>query len=752
MKQPAAVENNRHANSHSRRLRNRLRRLCVLVLAMLGTVSAHAQTTPGVSTSAPAPVKPETTLPKVEVTGNTDQYDARRYDTAAKIVVTQEEIVKFGDTTLADVLKRQPGITVNGGNAGRGGGEIRMRGLGAGYTQILLNGEAAPPGFTLDSLPPNQVERIEIVRAATAEFSTQAIAGTINIVLKTKVVAGQRELKVNVEGASVFFSPMVNLQISDKVDRLSYVLSANLRVGTFNQDSTQVDDGADASGVPNLLRDVARHNQGRFTALSLTPRLIWTLPGGDTLTSQTVLNLNHMTRDGQADWTVLLGPMPPYLVDKTQSSNSLDFFRTNLNWVHKYADGAKLDIKASLNASRRDIDFREQTYDAGALQNLDATTLSTAHDHGLTFVGKYSTPYAENHSLAAGWDVGSSQRSETRDEHDRPITGYVPVNSDEAFSATLSRLAVYAQDEWAITPKLSVYLGARWENLDTRSEGNAFGAIRHDSNVFSPLFQLLWKLPDSNNDQIRLALTRTYRPPGIARLIPRPYTSTNNSSVAPDMQGNPALLPELATGLDMAYEHFMGGGALLSASMYVRQLNNFIRNDVSFMAGRWVSMPINDGRAQTHGVALEAKFPLKLVYKTAPDVDLRANLARNWSSVDDVPGPNNRLADQTPLSANFGLDYKMSASFNMGGSFTYKTGGPIRISETSSSFSTIKREMDIYALWKLDTKRQLRLSAVNVLAQPHTQVAQYVDANGSLRSTSVDPFSVILRATLEMKF
>jgi len=90
LKQPAAVENNRHAKRHSRRPQNKLRQLCVLVLAMLGTVSAHAQTTPGVSKSAPAPVKPETTLQKVEVTGNTDQYDARRYDTAAKIVVTQE--------------------------------------------------------------------------------------------------------------------------------------------------------------------------------------------------------------------------------------------------------------------------------------------------------------------------------------------------------------------------------------------------------------------------------------------------------------------------------------------------------------------------------------------------------------------------------------------------------------------------------------------------------------------------------------
>ena len=66
------------------------------------------------------------------------------------------------------MLKRQPGISVVNGIGGRGG-EIRMRGLGKGYTQILLNGDPAPDGFSLDGLAPELVERIEIQRAATAD-------------------------------------------------------------------------------------------------------------------------------------------------------------------------------------------------------------------------------------------------------------------------------------------------------------------------------------------------------------------------------------------------------------------------------------------------------------------------------------------------------------------------------------------------------------------------------------------------------
>ncbi|MCQ6458418.1 TonB-dependent receptor plug domain-containing protein, partial [Vibrio parahaemolyticus] len=91
-----------------------------------------------------------------------------------------------------DVLKRVPGISVRGVQGK--GGQVRMRGLGSGYTQVMLNGERAPPGFSLDSIAPELIERIEVARAATADASTQAIAGSINIILKRKVDMSRRDI------------------------------------------------------------------------------------------------------------------------------------------------------------------------------------------------------------------------------------------------------------------------------------------------------------------------------------------------------------------------------------------------------------------------------------------------------------------------------------------------------------------------------------------------------------------------------
>jgi outer membrane receptor for ferrienterochelin and colicin len=157
--------------------------------------------------------------PKVEIKGSA-ALDIRRNDTATKIVVTQEEILKNGDTSIGEVLKRLPGITLDGVQ-GRGG-NIRMRGLGSGYTSIMLNGEPAPPGFSLDSLTPDMIERIEVMRAATAEFSTQAIAGGINIVLKKAITTAQTEIKAGLQSDHGQPGASVNLQLSDRKGPWSY--------------------------------------------------------------------------------------------------------------------------------------------------------------------------------------------------------------------------------------------------------------------------------------------------------------------------------------------------------------------------------------------------------------------------------------------------------------------------------------------------------------------------------------------------
>lgn len=719
-----------------------------LVVLCLAALPAHAQN------AAPAkdggPVKANTErIQQVEVKGNANAYDPRRDDTASKIVVSNEEIKRYGDTSVLDVFKRLPGITVTGA-AGRGGGEIRMRGLGSGYTQILIDGERAPAGFSIDQLSPDVIERIEILRAASAEFSTQSIAGTINIVLKKAIKKAQRELRLGVGKSEDAANPVATLQLSDRADRLSYSVSANASAFRFNRQSPVEESLTAPDGRQAILRRTTQQDKGRPYNLSLTPRLNWTSEQGDTLSWQSLLNFNRNDYHGFAVTDTLVGRRPLYDVRDMDTSGRTSLLRSDLNWVRGLGEGAKLDVKLGVNGMRTRSTWREHDYDAGPLAR-QSTVRSATSERGLSSTGKYSTPWHTGHAVSAGWDGGFTVREDARIENEFfPLSGR-SVHPDERYEARIARMALFAQDEWNITQRWSMYAGLRWEGLRTTSEGNTFATATSRSSIWSPLAQTLYRLPNSR-DQFRLALTRTYKAPSASSLVPRRFTTPNNSQTEPDYRGNPALKPELATGIDASYEHYWAEKALLSASASMRRIRDYTRQGLIFENGRWIQTPVNDGSAVTRSLELEAKFPLSAVMK-GPDMDLRASVSRNWSRVDAVPGPDNRLDQQTPFSATLGVDYKApGGKLSAGSSFAFRSGGPVRINVNQSSYQTVRRDLDVYALWKFNPQYQLRFALSNLLGQDFVMDSRYTDNSGILRRTALYPGNTMARLTLESRF
>ncbi|MES2149517.1 MAG: TonB-dependent receptor [Pseudomonadota bacterium] len=743
--------------SSSTRLIRRLLLASPAIFAMVNACAADEQAL------APVVAKPAEPAPlqKVEIKGAAASYDARRNDTATKIVVTQEEILRNGDTTVGEVLKRLPGVTV-GGVQGRGG-DIRMRGLGSGYTQVMLNGEPSPPGFSLDSLSPDMIERIEILRAATAEYSTQAIAGAINIVLKKAIVTAQKELKVGGQEDHGKLGTNINFQLSDRKGPWSYAIGGGVTYAQFDRPSETITSGASAAGAPVLLRNGNSVSHGNFEALNLSPRVNLALGPGDILTSQSFVNINRFDARNAERIDTVMGSLPIYSGTTVDVRSQSEMVRTDLSWARKLAAGAKLDTKLGISYNHRQTSAPSEEMSKSDELVLTRMITSGSTDKGISANGKYSTPIIENHALAVGWDAAFSLRDENRIQREaaapsaprKPdFTSYpAALNLDQYFDAKVSRLALFAQDEWNVTQRWSVYFGLRWEGIETRSTGNSYSPVDNKSSVWSPLFQTLWKLPDSKNDQLRFGLTRTYKAPGVNSLIPRRFASNNNSQTSPDSQGNPLLKPELAWGMDLGFEHYLTDGGLLTASTFVRRIQDITHNRVALIDKLWVSMPVNDGVANTRGIELEAKLPLRSLWKEAPAIEMRANASRNWSTLDAVPGPNNRLDQQTPFSGTVGADYKIDASMTLGASYSYQNGGQVRISEKQYAYSVPKRSLDMYALWKFAPKDQLRISFANALHQNNIVESSYVDpVYGSQTDRTVTPTTAVIRAMLEMKF
>ena len=140
----------------------------------------------------------------IQVTGT----NIRRVDTetASPVqVISREEIDRSGLSTISEIIRVLPvnnngtiseGFT-NGFAAGASG--VSMRGLGVGATLVLLNGRRlAPYGLAddgqrtfvdLNQIPFDAVERIEVLKdGASAIYGSDAIAGVINVILKTEYV------------------------------------------------------------------------------------------------------------------------------------------------------------------------------------------------------------------------------------------------------------------------------------------------------------------------------------------------------------------------------------------------------------------------------------------------------------------------------------------------------------------------------------------------------------------------------------
>jgi outer membrane receptor for ferrienterochelin and colicins len=693
----------------------------------------------------------------VEIRGSA-QVDERREATAAKLVLNNDDIRRYGDTSLPDLLRRVPGITLGGPR----GDEVRMRGLGNGYTQILINGEPAPPGFSLDAISPALIERIEVQRSASADQSTQAIAGSINIVLKQTVRRAQQDLKLNASRERGHPSAGVEGSFADRTPSVSYSLAAALRHEEQPRPVQQQQTSRDAAGGLRWQREIAEDVFSRSNSLQLAPRLNAKLGERDSLGFDALLRQQQIFIFDRNRRTTLAGAAPLFVFDDLQIDLKNSFQRHRLNWTHNFSPDTTLDTKAGFNQFRREQAARFFAYGAGNggdVLLLERTVDGLANDRSLSLAGKLRAAMGDTelkaHALAFGWDAESSARSESRIQRERTAPSLVPVNLDQVYDAQVRRLALFAQDEWSVTSQTSLYLGLRWEGLQTRSAGNTLTAVDQRSGVASPIVNVLWKEPGAQ--QWRLGLSRTYKAPNTRDLIARRFTANDNTATTPDFEGNPQLKPELAWSLDLGYERYLGPKGetgLLSASLYARRVDDVIQREVRNTGGVWVSRPVNLGRADVYGLELEGKLNLRKAMPDAvnmPALELRGNLAFNASKVAAVPGPNNRLDQQTPASANFSFDHRLSAApLSWGASLAWQGGGPSR--PAVNQFNTVgaRKTLDLYALWKPSAGQQWRLSLNNALHPDRVDVNEVIDSSGSLRQSTLTPGAAALRLALEL--
>jgi vitamin B12 transporter len=143
-------------------------------------------------------------------------------------VISREEIEQAGQTTLEQLLARQPGVeyTANGGPGTNG--SLFIRGASTRQTIVLIDGlrvgSASSGDVALSRIPLAQIERVEILRGpASSLYGADAMGGVIQIF--TRRAEGATRVNAST-GYGSYNTSDSTAGVSGSSDTLSYSLQA----------------------------------------------------------------------------------------------------------------------------------------------------------------------------------------------------------------------------------------------------------------------------------------------------------------------------------------------------------------------------------------------------------------------------------------------------------------------------------------------------------------------------------------------
>jgi outer membrane receptor protein involved in Fe transport len=678
----------------------------------LAPAHAQQQTVAVAGPQSDAPPGEITTADQVVIIGQI-AYRNRSEETAPVLEYGLDYFQRFEPLSAGDALKRVPSVTFLSDVLESDG--VRLRGLDPAYTQILINGQKVPGSgsdsgafgngadgaFFVDRIPAELIERVELVRSASANRSGDAMAGAVNIVLRDayNLEGGYirlgalgfddgrvRETYGGVWGGAVGGGRLlmgVNVQgRRNPKEKLS--LRFDEPGAALNNYEVQTDtrDGTDYSANASYQIDVG---QGEFS-----------IDGFYVHTDRT---------QDENSWEYN-GPT------QTQAINTLSIFNDNdvditqdswsLNGGYKFAmAGGETNVK--LGYARFEDDsfevedeieyFRDATpFPDGDRFTGDATQSSVqdseisaklSHERDLSetlkleFGVQYETKERENlveeatrirFNMPAGTAVPASGT--------RPFTGFAPATGgDNTIERTQIAPYVMLGGE---AGAFSWEAGLRYESTEIDVEDRTVPAsLNTDYGIVLPSAHLKWDA--TQNDRFSVSVAKTIRNPSFSFLSP---ALLEEELADNDFLGDPTVEPETAWGLDAGYERRLGSSGIAGINFFYRDVKDLIEVFNTGAAGSacegdpgpitcFIFAPRNTGDGKVYGVELDYSAPLDFI--GLPDTGVFVNYSWLDSDVDDEFG-SRRFNSQSDYIYNVGFIHDMPA---LGASFglTYRKQG-----------------------------------------------------------------------------
>ncbi len=215
-------------------------------------------------------------------------------------VVSADQIGKFPDDNVGDVIKRIAGVSMQGDL-----GEARnivMRGLGPGQNSVTLNGDRIPSAegdnrnVQLDLIPSAMIQSIEVNKTLTPDMEADAIGGSVNLITRSNPTGFRASATVAGGGNPIRsggYNSNITALIGNEVsEKFSYTLSATVQTRDYGSDNIEFEwndpaDWADDGAIGEM--DIRRYDVKR-TRRSLSLNLDWNLNDDNQLYFKSIYN------------------------------------------------------------------------------------------------------------------------------------------------------------------------------------------------------------------------------------------------------------------------------------------------------------------------------------------------------------------------------------------------------------------------------------------------------------------------------
>jgi outer membrane receptor for ferrienterochelin and colicins len=590
----------------------------------------------------------------------------------AKTVISREEMLQYGDQSVNDALRRAAGFQMptppgQGPRGAGGAGAMRFRGGSA--PVFLINGEPVQGGprggmSIVDTLTPEMIERIEIVKQPSVAQASVASSAMINIILKQPLdntrINGSVRLGYGFAESDSREEERKNLslQADGRTNQWTYSLSANQSI-----DETQT-----VSNTQNAGESVVQQKRvNERKSLMLTPRAEYEIDDQQKIVAE-IFYREHQNKGSNGS---------------TLQSDENESIRFNTRYERK--DGGNSDkIRLSLEQQ----DEIEITRSNRGTENIQ----EEVNEYGLAYDGVRK--FNAKQQIKFGVDLKNNE-----------------LDSNQNQTLEEQRYAAYLEGSWRFTDRQTVTLGARQEWLE-RS-----GLVDYSDSHLSPV--LAHRFDFNNQWSLQTNLSQAFRSPNSNSLLPTISYSTDADAGSlnnPDRGGNPFLKPEQINAFEstLGYNTAAGG---INLTGYYREVDDYIERVVNLEGDRYVQRPTNQNSATTYGVELSGRYAIKQT-EAGHSFMVNAQVSTVRAKIDLDNGGERLASGVAPYSASAGVSYnyqpwQLATSMNL--SYTPAFTRPVD-NQPYVQNSNERVNVDISATKRFQDGWSTSLSARNILS------------------------------------